>query len=691
MNKRLTTKLFTLLSITALSVLLLPHTSFAQNGGGLLADGFIYVVDQILYVLGNAFQTICSYTVLVGGLALNVAISLTLQISKIVAGVPGINVVWTILRDFSSIFFIFILLYVSISTIVGKGDSSSVKKLVVSIVFAGLFINFSLFITKTIIDATNIVAIGIYDAIIPNREAVDNTSVLGFKSSSVELDGGLSDVFMNGMKLPSVYKGITKDKLANPITYFVQTSVSGIIMVVAGIVFAAGAILMLLRTVQLIIFLAISPLFAFSFIKIPILSDHLGSEGGKYWKQFISQATFAPIFLAIIYIALKILEPSANATESEIAHIANTISASSGVTSTLATQQTVNTFGSFLANPGQSAIGILINYFILLSLFLAALKAAKDSGIEGAKAITSWAEKGTGWAQDKLNPWSMAKGGAYQMGGRWAVEKFGKFMENQDKGASNSRTGRMIQNLITKPFLDSSVGKLAKQEATTTKEIAKKEFEMEHAATLSNVLLSVKADASKENKDKLIKSLDAMSPSEIQNIGIKDIIGKKGESANTTLAAMLPQSYYDAVEKKVQAGDVKQGDYDELIAARHNGFVISLKGSDEMDNKTKSNFTKLDTDELLDIHKADKEGGLFGTNAIKNLTTSQVKKIQENNTDPVLTKQLSEKILDAHVAGLHAAAGHYVNENKAKLGVDASHNPDLHNIVSRTNFSSLFP
>ncbi|MCX6716361.1 MAG: hypothetical protein NTV72_00310 [Candidatus Taylorbacteria bacterium] len=670
MKKRLTTKLFTLLSITALSALLLPHISFAQNGGGLVADGFIFVVDQILYVLGSAFQTICSYTVVVGGLALNVAISLTLQISKIVAGVPGINVVWTVLRDFSSIFFIFILLYVSIATIVGKGDSSSVKKLVVSIVFAGLFINFSLFITKTIIDATNVVAIGIYDAIIPDRTAEVS---LG---SSAGLDGGLSDVFMNGMKLPSVYKGITKDKLANPITFFVQAAVSGIIMVVAGIVFAAGAVLMLLRTIQLIIFLAISPLFAFSFIKIPVLSDHLGSEGGKYWKQFISQATFAPIFLAIIYIALKILEPSANATESEIAHIANTISASSGATSALASQQAVSTFGSFLANPGQSAIGILINYFILLSLFLAALKAAKDSGIEGAKAVTSWAEKGTGWAQDKLNPWSMAKAGAYQMGGRWAVEKFGKSVEATDKkwgntALGNSRTGRAFRAMTTQAIQGSTLGKLAESESKTSKDIAKKGIELSNEAALGESLKKFNKDSA-ESKNDLADKLNKMSPAEIQNIGVKDIL-KENKEKGETIAAMLPQSYYDAVEKKLQAGEVKQEDYDKLIGARHNGFVKALGEKEHMDSKTKSNFTKLDTEDLMAIHEASAGKGneenidksaLMGTEAANILTGSQIKKLQENNTNVKLTTALAKKILSEHKAGKGPSAGAYINKNR---------------------------
>ena len=72
-----------------------------------------------------------------------------------------IPLAWAIVRDFSNIFFILVLLYVAIQTILGMGHET--KKVVVNVVIMALLINFSMFFTKVVIDSSNILALVFYN------------------------------------------------------------------------------------------------------------------------------------------------------------------------------------------------------------------------------------------------------------------------------------------------------------------------------------------------------------------------------------------------------------------------------------------------------------------------------------------------------------------------------------------------
>jgi hypothetical protein len=71
---------------------------------------------------------------------------------------------WRVVRDFSNIFFILILLYSALQLILGMGQAG-VKKMVAQVVVMALLINFSMFFTKVVIDASNILALIFYNKI----------------------------------------------------------------------------------------------------------------------------------------------------------------------------------------------------------------------------------------------------------------------------------------------------------------------------------------------------------------------------------------------------------------------------------------------------------------------------------------------------------------------------------------------
>src|SRR3989344_4045734 len=71
---------------------------------------------------------------------------------------------WGAVRDVANIFFIIALLYVALKTILGLNVTDN-KKLISAVILVALIINFSLFATKVVIDASNILAKVFYNNI----------------------------------------------------------------------------------------------------------------------------------------------------------------------------------------------------------------------------------------------------------------------------------------------------------------------------------------------------------------------------------------------------------------------------------------------------------------------------------------------------------------------------------------------
>ena len=92
------------------------------------------------------------------------------------------------MRDIANILFIISLLYVAIKTILGLNVTDN-KKLVGAVIVIALIINFSLFTTKVVIDASNILAKVFYNNI--TSEKVGSTGAVtgseGEKSISIGL------------------------------------------------------------------------------------------------------------------------------------------------------------------------------------------------------------------------------------------------------------------------------------------------------------------------------------------------------------------------------------------------------------------------------------------------------------------------------------------------------------------------
>ena len=117
---------------------------------------FFWPSYYLVYFAGTLFDTAIVFSI--SGQAMDTSAN-----SMIAVG-------WTTIRDLINLFFIFILLYAAISTILQYGNFQ-LKNVLAKIIIAALLINFSLMIGKMVIDASHILAWEFYNRIDVNDTA----------------------------------------------------------------------------------------------------------------------------------------------------------------------------------------------------------------------------------------------------------------------------------------------------------------------------------------------------------------------------------------------------------------------------------------------------------------------------------------------------------------------------------------
>ncbi|MGB2580586.1 MAG: hypothetical protein WBC83_02730, partial [Minisyncoccia bacterium] len=203
-----------------------------------------------------------------------------------------IDTSWKVVRDFSNMAFIFVLLYTGISTMLGTpGWARTVR----NVIIIALLINFSLFFTKVIIDAGNILAVGIYEAMGQPKTANDAHVVAG-KSSLEERD--LSFRLAEKFEPQSFIRTTEVIPAMEATVVFI---ISAIVSVFAGYVFFKAALLFIGRLLAFWLLMIISP-FAFISITFP-----KGNKFQGWLDMLVSQAFVAPVFLFLVYLIIQVI------------------------------------------------------------------------------------------------------------------------------------------------------------------------------------------------------------------------------------------------------------------------------------------------------------------------------------------------------------------------------------------------
>lgn len=360
--------------LMVVGVITVPNEAQASCAS-LVTFNFGECITEGTALIGNVFLGAAAYLITVTGALLSFSIKLTLNIKDIYDQTPAIENTWKVIRDISSIFIIFILLYASISTIVGIGKTG-IKDVIGKVIIVGLLINFSLFFTKVAIDTSNLISLQFYRAIAP--ESTSNTA-----TGSAYLDGGLSNIFMNSLKIQSIYHPTNADVFKDEkgegsifTSIIIATMGGSVLMVFAALSFLAAAVAFSIRTGILLLLMVFSPLYFIGMI-LPSIKSKVSSK----WEDMLTgQLIFMPVYLLLMYVALRII----------------------GDGGFLSFIQDKKPTGGFI----NDQTGIIIQYFIAILFINAPLIAAIDLGGRSTK----WGESVKGWAGDRL------KGGAGFLG-----------------------------------------------------------------------------------------------------------------------------------------------------------------------------------------------------------------------------------------------------------------------------------
>jgi len=212
-----------------------------------------------------------------------------------------ISVGWTAIRDMANILFIFMLLYLAISTIL-QLDEHGVKHGLSRLIIGATLINFSLFFVKIPIDVSNILAIEIYNKITTTENGktvgLGDVVLAMFQPQKVFDDPTLdTSTITTNIDNEQISGSLVKD----PITTFIM----GIIVIFsASFIFMAVIIIFIKRFLTLVMLMIFSPL-AFAGMAIP--NHNIEHEiSHKFWGTLLKESFYAPAFMFMMYLTLAI-------------------------------------------------------------------------------------------------------------------------------------------------------------------------------------------------------------------------------------------------------------------------------------------------------------------------------------------------------------------------------------------------
>ncbi len=309
-----------------------------------------------------------------GGVLLNKVLEFTvIEMAARINAITGINIAWGVIRDLANILFIFILIYGAIQTILGAGGKRA-KEVIVGVVIAAILINFSMFFTKLIVDASNLVAITFYQPIA--------------KDSSGETSGaGLATSYMRPLKLSTLFSPNNSPtgssmlaEVGNDLGKLTVVSIGGsIFLVITAFVFFAVAIMFIIRFVQIIFLLILSPIGLLGSV-IPGMK----SNSEKWWKLLMNQAIFAPVYMIMTWVVLTIFNSGGFILASQ------------------ASGSGQDALSNAFSGTGPDTFGLIINFIVIIAFAIGTLIIAKQvadqGGTAGQKIVGSALGLGAGLA-----------------------------------------------------------------------------------------------------------------------------------------------------------------------------------------------------------------------------------------------------------------------------------------------------
>jgi len=381
-----------------------------EMAGNVLGNFSLSPIIGISYIV----LTLAGFILGLVGWLFNISVAyLVFDFGKYFGNSGGLLVGWGVLRDFGNILLLFGFVSIGIQTILNINHFSVGKALPRLIIFAVL-LNFSLFVTEAIIDSTNAVASVLYSE---TRAG----SCVG-TATECAINNGIASNILNAAGIGTVLGnlnlgGKALDLLSNPIQKVVGFLGLALFVTTASVVLLAGAVLLISRAVVLAFLMITSPI-GFAGMAIP----QLNSFANMWWKSLINNALFAPAYLLLILVSLKIM-----------------------VGFSTVNGKTADLYAAVTNGTGNDAGGLLI-FGLMIGFLMASLIAARKFGIAGADFVINSAAA--------LTYGTLARGTNFVVGGiataaakhleRYGVEK-------------NSRLARALSSRVLRPIANSNL------------------------------------------------------------------------------------------------------------------------------------------------------------------------------------------------------------------------------------------
>jgi len=366
-------KVFSYITIFVLLLAIFsPFVVYGADSGGIFSFAWNNVLSAVIVPFAYLiFQMMSGLLWLAGYLLDKIIVITILTFSKNINDIEGIRTVWVVVRDVMNIGFIFLLIFEGMKKILGLGGDA--KKLVIGIILTSLLLNFSLLVTKVIIDASNIVTIGFYNSIVSGSNKDLTTTIDGNINGSGQTlsqnKGGLSSVFMNVLNITSI---MSKDSINNisknesdggRTTLIILLLFGSLIFLIVAIAFIAVSAMFLVRYVTLIVLMVLSPI-AFMGYAFPAVRK----SQSDWWTTLMGQCLFGPVYMFMTWLTLVL------------------------ATGIIPRTNDVAGWSKLLTGEGENIV-LVINLAVVIGLVIMSISMAKKYATQGTSMLgtaTNW-------------------------------------------------------------------------------------------------------------------------------------------------------------------------------------------------------------------------------------------------------------------------------------------------------------
>lgn len=346
-------KILAVFSVVGLFVFFFPHTAAAAEfiDGSWTIAPILKIMLKIDSVLLSVAETIFSWIVVPNNMTA-------------VMNNSAVYTMWRFVRDFFNTTLIMILLFSAFATVFGASTGYHYKKVLLNLVIMALLVNFSYPIARFIIDVSNVFMYGFLNQ-------------LGGSGSFMSIINAshVKDIITSGQNMP-------KPDISYLFAAVIFTFMFAITLVTI-------AILLVVRTVALTVFIIFSPI---AFLGTTQPGTDLASAASGWWKEFMKYCFAGPIMVFMLVLANQMMIGISSAANGlgTIAKLQANDAALSGLISSI----------SFFSIP-------------LVILWIGIEKAQK-SGIAGSEMVVGQGMKLMSWTGKTLSGYRA---------GRWVATK----------------------------------------------------------------------------------------------------------------------------------------------------------------------------------------------------------------------------------------------------------------------------